>query len=43
MLVLEVQENRFAAVGNLTAGGTHLGGTGGGLPSPWQQLNPTVP
>jgi hypothetical protein len=43
MLVLEVPENRFAAVGNLAAGGTHLGGPGGGLPSPWQPLNPTVP
>ena len=43
MLVLEVPENRFAAVGNLAAGGTHLNNPGGGLPDPWQPLNPTVP
>jgi len=43
MLILEVEENRFAAVGNLAAGGTHLGGPGNGLPSPWKPLNPDVP
>ena len=43
MLVLEEPENRFAAVGNLAAGGTHLNNPGGGLPDPWQPLNPTVP
>lgn len=42
MLILEVEENRFAAVGNLASGGTHLGGPGNGLPSPWQPLNPDV-
>jgi hypothetical protein len=42
MLVLRVPEDRFAAVGNLTAGGTHLGGPGAGLPSPWDALNPIV-
>jgi len=42
MLVLEVQENRFAAVGNLAPGGTHLGSPGAGLPGPWQPLNPDV-
>ena len=35
MLVLDVAENRFAALGNLAAGGTHLGSPGAGLPSPW--------
>jgi hypothetical protein len=43
MLILEVPENRFAAVGNLAPGGTHLGGPGGGLPAPWSPLNPNVP
>ena len=43
MLVLQVPENRFAVVANLAAGGTHLGGPGGGLPAPWAPLNPTVP
>ena len=43
MLVLQAPENRFAAVANLAAGGTHLGGPGAGLPSPWADLNPTVP
>ncbi|MEO5577193.1 MAG: DUF6519 domain-containing protein [Gaiellaceae bacterium] len=43
MLVLETIENRFAAVGNLTGGGTHLGGPGAGLPGPWSELNPIVP
>lgn len=42
MLILEVDEDRFAAVGNLAAGGTHLGGPGAGLPAPWSTLNPTV-
>ncbi|HEY7537038.1 MAG TPA: DUF6519 domain-containing protein [Gaiellaceae bacterium] len=42
MLVLQVPEGRFAALGNLAAGGTHLGSPGGGLPQPWQPLNPTV-
>jgi hypothetical protein len=42
MLVLRVPENRFAALGNLAAGGTHLGGPGAGLPAPWEPLNPTV-
>jgi hypothetical protein len=43
MLVLQVPENRFAAVGNLASGGTHLGGPGNGLPDPWDPLNPVVP
>lgn len=43
MLVLEVREDRFAALGNLTAGGVHLGGPGAGLPAPWDALNPLVP
>ena len=42
MLVLEVAEDRFSAVGNLAAGGTHFGGPGAGLPAPWDALNPTV-
>jgi hypothetical protein len=42
MIVLQVPENRFAAVGNLAAGGTHLNTPGGGLPAPWSPLNPTV-
>jgi hypothetical protein len=42
MLILNVAENRFAAVGNLTPGGTHLNGPGGALPAPWQALNPIV-
>lgn len=42
MLILETSEERFSAVGNLTAGGTHLGGPGNGLPAPWDSLNPTV-
>jgi hypothetical protein len=40
-IVLEVDPKRFAAVGNLAAGGTHLGSTT--LPSPWAPLNPQVP
>ncbi len=43
MLVLHVAEDRFAAVGNLASGGTHLNGTGNGLPAPWRPLNPIVP
>ena len=42
MLILRTQENRFAAVGNLAPGGTHLNSPGSGLPSPWQPLNPNV-
>ena len=42
-LVLRTAENRFAAVGNLAPGGTHLNNPGAGLPSPWQPLNPQVP
>jgi hypothetical protein len=42
MLVLDVAENRFAALGNLAAGGTHLGSPGAGLPSPWDPFNPLV-
>jgi Family of unknown function (DUF6519)/Right handed beta helix region len=42
MLILEVDENRFAAVGNLAPGGTWLGGPGGDLPDPWKPLNPPV-
>jgi nitrite reductase/ring-hydroxylating ferredoxin subunit len=42
MLILNVNEARFAAVGNLTAGGTRLNGPSGGLPPVWQPLNPTV-
>ena len=43
MIVLEVDERSFAAVGNITTGGTHLGGAGNGLPAPWDALNPMVP
>jgi Family of unknown function (DUF6519)/Right handed beta helix region len=43
MLVLNVDPKRFAALGNLAAGGTHLGSPGAGLPAPWAPLNPTVP
>jgi len=39
-LVLEVPENRFAAVANLASGGTNLFSSG--LFSPWDALNPTV-
>ncbi len=42
MLIMQVPEDRFAAVGNLVPGGTHLGGPGAGLPLPWQPLNPDV-
>lgn len=42
MIVLVVSEDRFAAVGNLAPGGTHLGGAGNGLPGPWDALNPAV-
>ena len=42
MLILNVNEGRFAAVGNLTPGGTRLNSPTGGLPAPWQALNPTV-
>jgi len=42
MLVLKVDEKRFAAVGNLAAGGTFLNAPGGALPNPWKALNPTV-
>jgi hypothetical protein len=41
-LILQTAENRFAAVGNLAPGGTHLGSPGSGLPAPWQALNPNV-
>ena len=43
MLILRTAENRLAAVGNLTPGGTHLNNPGAGLPGPWQPLNPLVP
>jgi Family of unknown function (DUF6519)/Right handed beta helix region len=43
MLVLQVDPKRFAALGNLASGGTHLNGPGNGLPAPWAPLNPTVP
>jgi hypothetical protein len=43
MLVLEVPEDRFAAVANLTSDGTRLGSASGGLPAPWDALNPIVP
>jgi hypothetical protein len=42
MIVIETSEERFSAVGNLASGGTHFGGPGAGLPSPWDALNPTV-
>jgi Family of unknown function (DUF6519)/Right handed beta helix region len=42
MLVLATAKHRFAAVGNLTTGGTHIGGPGGGLFDPWEMLNPIV-
>jgi len=40
-IVLHVDGKRFAAVGNLAPGGTHLGSAT--LPAPWAPLNPTVP
>jgi hypothetical protein len=43
VLVLDVPENRVAAVANITANGTRLGSPTGGLPAPWNALNPTVP
>jgi Family of unknown function (DUF6519)/Right handed beta helix region len=42
MLILEVQKERFAAVGNLAPGGTHLGSATAGLPPAWEPLNPPV-
>jgi hypothetical protein len=42
MLVLKVNEARFAALGNLASGGTHLNTPGAGLPVPWKPLNPNV-
>jgi len=42
MLVLRVNENRFAALGNLASGGTHLNTPGAGLPATWKPLNPNV-
>jgi hypothetical protein len=42
MLILQVNEGRFAALGNLVSGGTHLNNPGAGLPNPWKPLNPTV-
>jgi hypothetical protein len=39
-LALFVQEDRLAAVANLTAGGTRINGSG--LSSPWDILNPIV-
>jgi hypothetical protein len=42
MLILRVNEHRFAAVGNLAPGGTRLNGPTGSLPAPWQALNPMV-
>jgi hypothetical protein len=43
IILLQVPAGRFAAVGNLAAGGTHLNNPGAGLPAPWSPLNPTVP
>ena len=43
MLILRVNEGRFAAVGNLASGGTRLNSPTGALPPVWQPLNPTVP
>lgn len=37
---LDVPENRFAAVGNITNGGVFIFGSA--LPSPWAELNPVV-
>jgi hypothetical protein len=45
MLVLQVDPKRFAAVGNLAPGGTHLSTSSGTLsdvPSPWAALNLAV-
>jgi Family of unknown function (DUF6519)/Right handed beta helix region len=42
MLILEVDEGRFAAVGNLAPGGTHLGFPIRDLPDLWMPLNPHV-
>lgn len=42
MIVLEVDEGNFAALGNLTSGGTHLGSAGARLPDPWEPLNREV-
>jgi len=45
MLVLDLGANEinFTALGNITAGGTHLGVPGGGLPAIWDPLNVIVP
>ena len=40
-IVLDVDPKRFAALGNIAAGGTYLGTAA--LPSPWAPLNPQVP
>jgi hypothetical protein len=42
MLILRVNEGRFAALGNLASGGTHLNTPGAGLPAIWKPLNPNV-
>ena len=42
MLILEVEEDRYAAVGNLCPGGTHLGAPNNEVPDPWRPLNPKV-
>jgi Right handed beta helix region len=41
-LVLDVAEDRFAAVGNLAAQGVHLGSFSNPVPAPWAALNPMV-
>ena len=42
MIVMEVNEGSFTAVGNITEGGVHLGAAGAGLPGPWDPLNRLV-
>ena len=44
MLILDIgeEENRFAALGNLAPGGTHLGFPIRDLTEPWKSLNPPV-
>jgi len=43
MLVIRVGDNNtFAAVGNIAAGGTHLNNPGNPVPAPWAPLNVTA-
>ena len=42
MIVMEVNEGSFTALGNITEAGVHLGAAGAGLPAPWEPLNRLV-